>query len=76
MGREERGWKGEVGAYVYSLRQSKIIKTYTARSADAHEAVQTLRDYLTTVIPYVTNKLTCIQTDAGSQFIFPIGASL
>ncbi len=69
VGREEKGWKGEVGAYVYSLRQSKIVKTYAVRGTDAHEAVQTLRDYLTTVIPYVAEKLTCVQTDAGSQFM-------
>ncbi len=69
VGHEQRGWKGEVGAYAYSLRQSKFVKIYAVRSADAHEAVQTLRDYLTTVIPYVTDQLTCIQTDAGSQFM-------
>ncbi len=32
MGQGETGWKGEVGAYVYSCRISKILKAYPVRN--------------------------------------------
>ncbi len=67
-GQDERGWKGEVGAYVYSCRTSKILKVYPVKDATAHEATETLKDYLANVKPYIKKTITCIQTDAGSQF--------
>ncbi len=68
MGQGETGWKGEVGAYVYSCRTSKILKAYPVRNATAQEAAETLTDYLVNVTLYLKKKITCIQTDAGSQF--------
>ncbi len=65
----ERGWKGEVGAYVYSCRTSKILKVYPIRNATAQEAAETLKDYLLNVTRHLKKKTTCIQTDAGSQFV-------
>ncbi len=56
MGREERGWRGEVGAYVYSHRIYKIIKAYPTTSANTNDAVSTLDHYLTHVAPYFTPK--------------------
>ncbi len=68
MGQGEIGWKGEVGAYVYSCRISKILKAYPVRNATAQGAAGTLKDYLLHVTPYLKEKITCIQMDAGSQF--------
>eukprot|EP01084_Bolivina_argentea_P295665 509087_1 len=69
LGQGERGWKGEVGAYVYSCRTSKILKVYPVRNATAQEAAETLKDYLLNVTRHLKKKTTCIQTDAGSQFV-------
>ncbi len=68
MGQNPRGWKGEVGAYVYSCRISKILKVYPVENATAQEAAESLEDYLMNVAQYLRIKITCIQTDAGSQF--------
>ncbi len=69
MGSSERGWKGEVGAYVFSDRNTKITKAYPVKSATSTEAVASLDLYLTQVAPYMKNKVTCIQSDAGNQFV-------
>ncbi len=69
LGQGERGWKGEVGAYVYSCRTSKILKVYPVRNATAQEAAETLKDYLLNVIRHLKKKTTCIQTDTGSQLV-------
>ncbi len=56
VGHLERGWKDEVGAYVYSSRKSKVIKTYPVKDASARSASQTLEDYMTTVGPRISMK--------------------
>ncbi len=38
------------------------------KNATAEEAADTLKDYLVSVRPYLKKTITCIQTDAGSQF--------
>ncbi len=68
VGVTEKGWRGEVGAYIYSLRKSKLIKAYGVKDAGVESAVQTLKNYVKDIIPYVNDKITCVQTDAGSQF--------
>ncbi len=68
MGKGEKGWKGEVGTHVYSCRTSKILKVYPVKNSTATEAMETLKGYLINVRPYLEKKITCIQTDAGSQF--------
>ncbi len=69
MGHEEKGWMGEVGAYIFSHRINKIVKAYPTTSANTRDAVTALDHYLTYIAPYFTQKVTCIQTDAGSQFV-------
>ncbi len=68
MGYKERGWKGEVGAYVFTSRASKIVKVYPVKSLEATHAAESLSDYLTFIVPYMKEKITCIQTDVGTQF--------
>ncbi len=68
LGHSEKGWKGEVGAYVFSDRHSRITKAYPVKSATSTEAVTYLNLFLTQIAPYLKNKITCIQSDAGSQF--------
>ncbi len=67
MGQDKRGWKGEVGTYVYSCRASKILKVYTVKNATAEEAADTLKDYLVSVRPYLKKNITCIQTYAAAS---------
>ncbi len=68
MGHDERGWKGEVGAYVYSSRHSKVVKAYPVRDATTVSAVETLKKYCNSILPFLGEKIDCIQTDAGTQF--------
>ncbi len=68
MGHDERGWKGEVGAYVYSSRHSKVVKAYPVRDATTVSAVETLKKYCNSILPFLGAKIDCIQTDAGTQF--------
>ncbi len=68
VGHHERGWKGEVSAYVYSSRESKVVKVYTIKDAMTKEAIETLEDYITAVAPDLSKKFTQVQTDPGSQF--------
>ncbi len=68
VGQSERGWKGEVGAYVFSDRHSRVAKAYPVKSATSTEAAMSLDLFLNEIAPYVKNKITCIQSDAGSQF--------
>ncbi len=68
MGHDETGWKGEVGAYIFSDRSSKIVQAYPVTNASANTAIRILEHYLTYIVSKLTNKVECIQTDAGSQF--------
>ncbi len=68
VGHKEKGWKGEVGAYTFADRTSKIIKIYPVKTATAKDALTAPNNYLTTIVPYLKGGITCIQTDAGSQF--------
>ncbi len=58
VGHPERGWKGEVGAYIYSSRESKVVKTYPVKNASAKSASETLGDYMTTVAPSTNENFT------------------
>ncbi len=69
MGHEEKGFRGEVGTYIFSHRINKIVKAYPTTSANVRDVVSTLDHYLTYIAPYFAEKDTCIQTDAGSQFL-------
>ncbi len=68
IGQEEKGWRGEMGAYVFSSRYSKLLKAYPVKNASALEAVETLKRYCKFVPPFVRERIDCIQTDAGKQF--------
>ncbi len=68
MGRNELGWKGEVGAYVFSDRPSKTVKVYPVTNANADTALLALEHYLTFAASDLTYDIQCVQTDAGSQF--------
>ncbi len=68
MGQTEKGWKGEVGAYIFSSRSSKLLKAYPVTSASAPDAVDSLEKYCKFVIPFLGEKVNCVQTDAGNQF--------
>ncbi len=65
---EEKGWKGEVGAYVFSSRPSKLLKAYPVTTASAEDAARSLKKYCTSILPLLGEKVDCIQTDAGTQF--------
>ncbi len=67
VGHKERGWKDEVGAYIFADRTSKI-NVYPVKTATAEDALTALDNYLTMIVPYLKGGITCIQTDAGSQF--------
>ncbi len=69
IGQEYRGLNGEVGAYVYSCRYSKVVKSYPVRLASAKEAAQSLEKYCTCVLPFLGENIDCFQTDAGTQFM-------
>ncbi len=68
IGHEEKGWKGEVGAYIYSSRCSKLIKTYPVTDATAGSAAITLNKYFKDIAPMLGEKIDCVQTDTGTQF--------
>ncbi len=68
VGHPERGWKGEVGAYVYSSRGSNVVKVYPVKGASTREVIETLDNYMTMVAPDTNEKFTHVQTDPGSQF--------
>ncbi len=51
MGQNEIGWKNEVGAYVYSNRQSKLMKAYPVTNASAESAALTLNKYFKNIVP-------------------------
>ncbi len=68
MGKEERGWKGEVGAYVYTSRASKLTKAYPVKDASAASAAEALEQYCRHILPNVKENVNCVQTDAGTQF--------
>ncbi len=69
MGHAEKVWKGEVGAYVSSSRSSKLLKAYPVTSASAIDAAHSLDKYCKFVLPYLGEKVDCIQMDVGNQFI-------
>ncbi len=68
IGYEHKGLNDEVGAYVYSNKHSKIMKSYPVTSASVKEAAQSLEKYCTCVLPFLGENVDCIQTDAGTQF--------
>ncbi len=63
LGQQERGWKGEVGAYVFSSRSSKLLKAYPVTTASAEDAVHTLQKYCTSILPLLGGKV-----EAGNGF--------
>ncbi len=67
-GQQEKGWKGEVGAYVFSSRSSKLLKAYPVITASAEDAAHALQKYCTSILPLLGEKVECMQTDAGTQF--------
>ncbi len=69
IGQEYRGLNGEVGAYVYSSRYSKMVKSYPVGSVSAKEAAQSLEKYCTCILPFLGENVDCFQTDAGTQFM-------
>ncbi|MCP3666926.1 MAG: transposase family protein, partial [Gammaproteobacteria bacterium] len=69
MGRDELGWKGEVGAYIFSDRTSKVVKAYPVTGTSTEAAILALEHYLIYVADTLTHKIECIQTDAVSQFV-------
>ncbi len=69
MGKEERGWKGEVGAYVYTSRASKLVKAYPVKDASTASAAETLDMYCNDILPNLKENANCMQMDAGTQFI-------
>ncbi len=69
FGLDEKGWKGQVvGAIIFSSRVCQMLKAYPVMSASAEEACLALDNYLSTIVPFLKEKVSCIQTDAGSQF--------
>ncbi len=68
MGQTEKGWKGEVGAYIFSSRSSKLLKAYPVKNASTLDAVDSIEKYCKFVLPFLGEKVDCIQTDAGNQF--------
>ncbi len=69
MGHDEKGGNGEVGSYVFSSRTSKIVKVYPVRNASSEEAVKSLKRYCIHILHFLQEKVNCIQTDAGTQFM-------
>ncbi len=69
MGHDCKGLNGEIGAYVYSRKYSKIMKSYPVKTASTKEAVLALDAFCTGVLPFLGENVDCIQTDAGTQFM-------
>ncbi len=44
MGQHEKGWRGEVGSYIFSSRASKMLKVYPVTSASAEDAAYSLEE--------------------------------
>ncbi len=68
IGHGEKGWNGEVGTYVFSSKYSKLVKTYPVKTAAANDAASSLEQYCVNVLPFLGEKVECVQTDAGTQF--------
>ncbi len=45
MGQHEKGWRDEIGAYIFSSRASKMPKVYPVTSAFAEDAAYSLEKY-------------------------------
>ncbi len=68
LGQEEKGWRGEAGAYMFSSRSSKLLKAYPVTTASAEDAARSLEKYYISILPLLGEKVDCTQTDAGTQF--------
>ncbi len=68
MEQGERGWEGETGAYIFTSRSSKIAKAYPVKDASTATALETLDQFCTKILPFLKEKVNCLQTDAGAQF--------
>ncbi len=67
MGQHEKGWRDEIGAYIFSSRASKVPKDYSVTIASAEDAPYSLEKYFMYVLPLL-REVECVQTDAGGQF--------
>ncbi len=54
---------------MFSSRASRVLKAYPVTSASAVNAANALDSYCKYVLPYLGEKVECIQSDAGTQFI-------
>ncbi len=67
MGQHEKGWRDEIGAYIFSSRASKVPKVYSVTSASAKDAAYSLEKYCMSVLPLL-REVECIQAGEGGQF--------
>ncbi len=48
--------------------QGAIIKVYPVKDASTESALNTLKMYCKNIVPFLKEKVDCVQTDAGTQF--------
>ncbi len=61
------GYKGQSGAITFSHRINKVVHVYPY--CHKSEAVKIIDDYLTRQLPRLRPRATCVQTDAGTEFL-------
>ncbi len=61
------GYGGQSGAVTFSHRVNKVVYVYPYRNKS--DAVKILDNYLTNQLPRLCPQATCIQTDAGTEFL-------
>ncbi len=61
------GYKGQSGAITFSHRTNKIVHVYPY--CHKSEAAKILDEYVTQQLPKLRPRVTCIQTDAGTEFL-------
>ncbi len=66
---DKKGWKHEVGIYVYAVRRSKLTAVYPVRGASSREAAQVLQSFFNHARSVWNVELTLVQSDQGTQFL-------
>ncbi len=61
------GYRGQSGAITFSHRVNKIVYVYPY--CNKSEAARILDEYVTHKLPKLQPRATCIQTDAGTEFL-------
>ncbi len=62
----KNGLNGQQGVITFTHRKNKVVKVYNYKAKS--EAPAILEHYLEQIAPHLNPKVTCVQTDPGSEF--------